>query len=485
VLFRIRILMSVVVILLALVGCAPTPTPTPTPVPPTATPIPPTATQVPTATALPTTTPVPPATTPVPTPVPTAPPTPRVDKVISTFTLSDLPIATAQNAVLPNSVPNDRKLLLGGIGSDLWRGASDPAGQFWMVTDRGPNGQIKVGDETRRTFPIPEFTPMILRVQTQGDAFQVVQTIPLLTASGKPVTGLSNIDKYDETPYDYSAQNKIALNPNGLDTEGLVRLNSGDFWLCEEYTPSILRVGKDGKVIKRYIPEGITLTGADYPVATAFPSIYGKRKGNRGFEALALSADEKTLYVGLQSPLLNPDSKTGNASRNTRILAFDIATEKVTAEYVYRFDAIKDFDPQPNLAASEMKISAMAFVNPTTLLVDERTDWVAKMYLVDLSKATNILGSKWDDEKTTPTLEALDDLAANSVTVLSKTLLVDTSKLPGVPEKIEGVVIIDKNTIAIANDNDFDIGDFDAQGNNVGKGTKSKILIISLAKPLP
>ena len=198
-----------------------------------------------------------------------------------------------------------------------------------------------------------------------------------------------------------------------------------------------------------------------------------------------MSADEKTLYVCLQSPLLNPDSKTGNASRNTRILAFDIATEKVTAEYVYRFDAIKDFDPQPNLAASEMKISAMAFVNPTTLLVDERTDWVAKMYLVDLSKATNILGSKWDDEKTTPTLEALDDLAANSVTVLSKTLLVDTSKLSGVPEKIEGVVIIDKNTIAIANDNDFDIGDFDAQGNNVGKGAKSKILIISLAKPLP
>jgi hypothetical protein len=396
-----------------------------------------------------------------------------------------MPIASVQNAVLSNSVPNDRKLNLGGVGSDLWRSASDPAGQFWMITDRGPNGQIKVGDETRRTFPVPEFDPMILRVQTQGDAFQVVQTIPILTASGKPVTGLSNIDKYDETPYDYSAQNKIALNPNGLDTEGLVRLSNGDFWLCDEYTPSILRVGKDGKVVKRYIPEGISLSGTDYPVATAFPTIYGKRKGNRGFEALALSADEKTLYVGLQSPLLNPDSKTGNASRNTRILAFDIASEKVTAEYVYRFDAIKEFDPQPNLAASEMKISSLVWVNPTMLLVNERTDWVSKLYLVDISKATNILGSKWNDEKTMPALESLDDLAANSVTALPKTLLVDTSKLQGVPEKIEGVAIIDKNTIAIANDNDFDIGDFDTQGNNVGKNAKSKIVIITLAKPLP
>jgi len=29
------------------------------------------------------------------------------------------------------------------------------------------------------------------------------------------------------------------------------------------------------------------------------------------------------------------------------------------------------------------------------------------------------------------------------------------------------------------------ISDFDTQGNNVGKNAKSKILIISLAKPLP
>ena len=46
---------------------------------------------------------------------------------------------------------------------------------------------------------------------------------------------------------------------------------------------------------------------------------------------------------------------------------------------------------------------------------------------------------------------------------------------------------IDRNTIAIANDNDFDSEEskYDAEGNNVGKGNKSQILIISLAKPLP
>jgi len=47
--------------------------------------------------------------------------------------------------------------------------------------------------------------------------------------------------------------------------------------------------------------------------------------------------------------------------------------------------------------------------------------------------------------------------------------------------------VLDQRTIAISNDNDFDSeeGQYDDAGNNVGKGKKSKILIISLDKPLP
>ncbi|MFN8497461.1 MAG: esterase-like activity of phytase family protein [Anaerolineae bacterium] len=404
--------------------------------------------------------------------------------VVGAYTLPDTPIAEFQNALLPGTVDNDRKLLLGGIGSDLWRGSNDPAGEFWMITDRGPNGQIKVGDETRRTFPIPGFDPVILHVKVDGGKITVLKAIPIVTQSGKPATGLSNTDKRDETPYDYSAQTKLDYNPNGLDTEGLVRTANGDFWVCEEYSPSLLHLDAAGKVLKRYVPVGLNLSNTDYPVVGSLPAIYEKRKINRGCEALALSPDGKTLYLGIQSPLYNPDKKTGDASRNTRILAFDIATEKPVAEYVYRFEPIKDFDPTPNLAASEMKLSALAAIGPNTLLVDERTDNVAKIYKVDLSKATNILGTKWDDPATVPSLEATDDLAAAGATALPKALVVDLGTLPGVPGKIEGVAVVDGNTIAIANDNDFDIGDFDSNGNNKGSGSKSKILVVSLSEPL-
>jgi hypothetical protein len=400
--------------------------------------------------------------------------------VSAKYTLAEMPLGEAQNSVLKGSITNDRKMLLGGIGSDVWHGPSDAANELWMITDRGPNGQIRVDDKNRRTFPVPEFTPLIVRVQLDGSAAKVMELLPILTADGKPVTGLSNLEKHDEVPWDFAAKVQLTYNQNGLDSEGLVRTTAGEFWVADEYSPSLTRLDATGKVIKRYVPVGLAYDAAFAP---ALPEIFGMRKVNRGFEGLAISADEKTLYLGLQSPLANPDRKVGDASRNTRILAFDIASEKPVAEYVYQFDDAVEFGGAEN-TSDEMKVSGLIAVSPTMLLVLERTDLVAKLYLVDLSKADNILGSAWDDAKTTPSLEAVTDLAAANVKALPKTLVLDLDKLDA-PDKIEGIALIDKSTLVIANDNDFDIGDFDAEGNHIGAGLKSQVWVITLDTPLP
>lgn len=407
------------------------------------------------------------------------------NRVVAAYNFPDVSLATVQNAVLTGSIANDRKVFSGSFGSDLWHGPNDGPNEFWMVGDRGPNGQIKVGDETRRTFPVPEYDPTIVHVQVENGAVKIVQIIPIVGQSGKAVTGLSNLKERDEVPYDYAAKNALNYNVNGLDTEGIVRTAAGDFWLIEEYGPSIVHADATGKVIKRYVPEGLNYSGADYPVAPTLPAIFGKRRQNRGFEGVTLSADAKTLFIILQSPLLNPDAKTGNASRNTRVLAWDIATEKATAEYVYRFSTPAEFgDPGTN-KQEDLGSSTIRTVNATTLIVEERTDPIAKLYLVDLTTATNILGTKWDDAANAPTLESLADPVTSGVTVLPKTLLIDLSTLPGVPRKIEGVSVLDKNTIAIANDNDFRVGDFDADGNLIPSGSPTRLIIIGLAKPLP
>ena len=215
------------------------------------------------------------------------------------------------------------------------------------------------------------------------------------------------------------------------------------------------------------------------------PQIYGdKRKQNRGFEGIALGWDLRTLYAALQSPMVNPTAAVGNASWNTRILAMDAYNEQVKAEYVYRFQPVAEFGGATNPA--DMKISAVtAALDPWRLLVLERTDTVAKVYRVDLTKATNILNTQWDLTATSPSLEALDDaeLLAANVKVLPKELIIDLSTIPGIADKIEGMSIVDFNTLAFSNDNDFGVGPATC-GVNADTGVKNQIFIVKLNKSL-
>ena len=219
------------------------------------------------------------------------------NKIVTTHTFPEVRIAEFQNKSFPGSISNDRKVFLGSIGSGLWHGPIDARDEFWMITDRGPNGQIAVDGKNRRTFWVPEFDPTIIKLKLEDNSMRVVETIPLVGRSGKPVTGLPNLKDLDETPYDYAAQQVLPFNTNGLDTEGLVRTTAGDFWIGDEYSPSLVHADRSGKILKRYIPEQLDLPGTDYPVVQVLPAIYGRRKINRGFEGLALSADEKTLYL--------------------------------------------------------------------------------------------------------------------------------------------------------------------------------------------
>ena len=106
----------------------------------------------------------------------------------------DLPIASVQNGRWPGSVPDDHQILLGGVGSDVWHGPSDPPDELWMVTDRGPRGRGDNGDD-RQAFAIPEYTPMILHVRLGAvgsdgvGGVEVLETLPIVGQSGQPVTG--------------------------------------------------------------------------------------------------------------------------------------------------------------------------------------------------------------------------------------------------------------------------------------------------------
>ncbi|HEY0574414.1 MAG TPA: esterase-like activity of phytase family protein [Pseudonocardia sp.] len=400
--------------------------------------------------------------------------------VVTDATLPRSPLAQFSNGLVAGSVADDHGIALGGTGSDIY--PAQAPDEYWMVTDRGPNGQVKVDGDKRRTFPVPGFDPAILRVKVDGSTLRVQQSIPLTTTAGRPITGLSNIAGRDETPYDLTAGTQLPVNPSGVDSEGLVRAANGEFWVSEEYSPSILRISPTGTVLARYVPQGLALPGADYPVNPTLPAILGKRQINRGFESLAMSPDGHTLYTMLQSPLALPNPDAGAESRAVRLIAFDTATGKATAEYVYSLEDVTGFDQGADGDESDMKISALAWYGPDQLLVDERTDDVAKLFVARLGGATNVLGGPFDDPAHSPPLEQAD-LRAASVTPLAKTLLVDlTASVPNLPKKIEGVAVRDDHTIAVANDNDFGMTEgkhaFGSDGRVADSGTPSTLMLL-------
>ncbi|MFE7031840.1 esterase-like activity of phytase family protein [Streptomyces sp. NPDC057621] len=401
-------------------------------------------------------------------------------RVTGSATLGNLPLGTFSNGLLPGTVADDRGVDLGGIGSDIY--PAGRKGEFWTVTDRGPNGQIKVDGVKRRTFPVPGFDPAIVKIRVSGTSVKVLDAIPITTGSGKPVTGLPNQRARDEAPYSYDAKTPLSYDPNGLDTEGIVRSADGSFWIVDEYGPSLVHVSARGKVLTRYVPKGLNLTGAGYPVVEALPAVLLHRKINRGFEGLA-QLPGGDLVLAVQSPLSLPDTDAGEESLTARLLRFSPKKRAVTAEYAYRFDPVGTVDPGED-DTSELKISSVVAVGRDELLVEERTDKAARLQVVKLSRGADILGDKWDDSTTSPSLEQLEDPAASGVPVLRKRLVVDLGKVKGLPGKIEGVARVDRDTLALINDNDFGMTDgaeaFDAQGRLVDSGIETTVTYIRL-----
>lgn len=401
---------------------------------------------------------------------------------VSVYTFAPEGLAAASNKALAGSVSNDYGILLGG-SSDLYRVPGKPA-EYWTVTDRGPNvDTVMTGGAAGLGFAVPGFSPLIMKVSVTGQTVSFTDKIAVQSVKGVGVTGLPNIAGYDSIPTNVSGV-PIGYNPNGLDAEGVVRTANGDFWLVDEYAPSLIQVGPDGVVKSRLVPQGWKGTGLSYPVVQALPAVFLNRKVNRGFEAIALSPSEKYLFIGLQSPLLNPDKKTGDASMQTRILRMNLATKAIDLEWVHRFEPVETIDASTT-KTTELKVSAMVALNDNLLLVQERTDNAFVVAQVSLSPSQSILGSAYDTSNS-PTLESLKPTDSTLATYApSKSIIFRSTSVPEMPKKVEGMAVENANTLAFTNDNDFAFT-YDAKTDSIKTtGVPLQFLYVTLAQALP
>jgi hypothetical protein len=361
-----------------------------------------------------------------------------------------------------------------GLGSGL---THDAEGRLWAVGDRGPNLKVKLAVEeyglealketarpSAKMMPALEIGPAMAELRVEGEHVRLVQVVPLRGNDGRPLSGLptpASQNSRREPALDEKG-NPLAPDAGGVDSEGIAAAPSGGFWIGDEYGPSLLRVGGDGKVAMRWVPQGeaATVAGAPYPTADCLPALAAARHVNRGFEALAISGDGRRLYVAFQSPLAHPDVAAHQGARHVRLWTIDAATGALLAQHAYALEDPasfrRDAEKKGELEPGDVKVSELTCIGDDRLLVLERGSETTKIYRVELTEEGR-LPEEHGRVETRPTLEELSASGRFDLPVVTKTLLFDSDHHPEVSADLEGMTLLDERTLLLVNDNDFGI----------------------------
>lgn len=376
----------------------------------------------------------------------------------------DIPLGTARD------LSGEAMTFTVGIGSGAACRPGDPAGVVYAVTDRGPNLDAEdyfkkhrrdIDGDDAKVFPLPDYTPTIYKLRLKEGGVEVLERLPIRRPDGRPVSGLC----MPGTEGAWSVKgDRLQNDPDGLDVEGIAVMPDGSFWISEEYAPSLVRLDARGVVRERWVPAGVAarLDDSHLPTVEKLPAIVGRRHLNRGIEGLAVDREGETLYFILQSPLDNPSKKAAKTSRHVRLYRVDLKEGKVDGEFLYVTDPVRTFADDDEKKQSKVKLSELSIDTEDRLVALERVDKTTRLYRLDLAEATNLLGTRWNDPDTGPSLEELDpnDLPAEGVTPVTKTLLFDSARLPKgdkLPEKVEAMAPLGPGRWLLINDNDFGI----------------------------
>src|SRR5262249_43090829 len=131
----------------------------------------------------------------------------------------------------------------------------------------------------------------------------------------------------------------VANDPYGYDSEGLVAMPDGSFWVSDEYGPYITHFNANGYELGRLTPYQNSPDNKFHNIIGYLPAVLADRLTNKGMEGLTITPDGKTLVGAMQSALQTPDLGSTKASKvaATRIITVDLRTFK-TEQYLYLLD---------------------------------------------------------------------------------------------------------------------------------------------------
>lgn len=372
--------------------------------------------------------------------------------------------------IIFNDVPSLEKtgLLLGGFSGLVFEGFSRISGEydFTTHTDRGPTLDVRKESREKnlRPFVDPEFVPRLISFSYDAKTHSVghIDQVNLTNIDTRPMTGLPNIFEVDETPIDQLGH-RIGFDKQGINPKALAKDSDGTYWMGDGYRPSILHFTAKGRLLQRWIPKDAA-TGTGVPM---LPHWYAQRRLNSGFEGIAVDGDQ--VFAFLQSPLKN-DSDV------TRVLAVAKSTGQPLAEYAYEFENSEEGRTFVD------KIGDAVNIGPGRFLVVEQNNAVDergfhRVYEINVSAATNMLSRRGSElSKSSLCSDETSVSKATCVKPVKKKLVADLVAL-GLHgfDKLEGLTVLDSQTLALVNDNGFDV---------TKVGSPSAFFIVRLAAPL-
>lgn len=251
------------------------------------------------------------------------------------------------------------------------------------------------------------------------------------------------------------------------------------FWIGEEFGPYLIKLDKNGIVLDVFATEvgGVEHKSPDNPFVKVAPqgdAIKGINTGRSGgYEGMALSVDNKTLYPLLEKPFYLEESKEfEQKSGHTvlRMFEFDPNSSKWSDKIRYypledATHAIGDFNMIDENRG--LIIERDSFEGDPRDSRNEKPAAFKRVYLVDINQL--------DKEGVVKKIGYIDLMDIKDPNKKGRTGVVDgVLNFPFVT--IENVDMIDDSTIIIANDNNYPF----STGRQFGKADDNEFILLDV-----
>jgi hypothetical protein len=245
-----------------------------------------------------------------------------------------------------------------------------------------------------------------------------------------------------------------------FDIESLARDSRGDLWIGDEFGPYLIKVDRTGKVLQAPIP--LPDGGKSPQSPDLAPGEAATVPASRGFEALAVSRDGKTLYPILEG------ARVDDANQRRRIVyEFDVRKNRYTGR-TWSF-AVTD----PSLV-----IGDAAVLDGRRLLLIERDNFMGVQSQVKRLVVTDLDQVGADGFVTRRTAVDLLRIAdRDDVSTPARAGEYGVGKLFSFPlQSVESVLPLGGSRVLVANDNNFPGND----GRIPGRADDTELIVIDV-----